>query len=260
MMKIGILETGHNADALAVRFGRFFDNFERWLRIHHHEFPLELKAYWVENGEVPARVDECDGYIITGSAAAVYEDHAWLAAAHDFIHRAIAARIKLLGVCFGHQLIVDALGGRVEKSPKGWGIGCHNYAVAKNLPWMDPPLSSLSLLACHQDQVTEPPAGAQVLAGSEFCPYAMLAVGERVLTVQAHPEFSADYAGSLYEFRRERFGDALTDRGIASLDEHTDGAAFARWALRFFIEEAAPHAGDGTNSSVRGSQADVING
>jgi GMP synthase-like glutamine amidotransferase len=259
-MKIGILETGHNADVLALRFGRFFDNFERWLRIHHDELPVELKAYWVENGEVPARVDECDGYIITGSAAAVYEQHTWLAAALDFIHEAMAARIKLLGVCFGHQLIAHALGGRVEKSSKGWGIGCHSYAVTKKLPWMDPPLPSLSLLACHQDQVVEPPPGAQLLASSEFCQYAMLAVGERVLSVQAHPEFSADYAGSLYEIRRERFGDALTDRGIASVNEHNDGAVFARWALRFFIDEATPRAASGTYSSVHRCHTEAIDG
>jgi GMP synthase-like glutamine amidotransferase len=258
-MRIGILEAGHNAQALALRFGRFFDNFERWLRVHDEEFPLELKPYWVENGELPARIDECDGYIITGSAAAVYENHAWLAALHDFIHAAIDARIKLLGVCFGHQLIVDALGGRVEKSAKGWGIGRHSYALTKQLPWMDPPLPSFSLLACHQDQVVELSAGAQVLASREFCQYAMLAIGKRVLTVQAHPEFSADYAAGLYEHRRECFGDALTQRGLESLAEHTDGEAFARWALRFFIDDVVRQSAHDTSLRVHLNQVETVN-
>ena len=235
-MRIGILETGHNSVALAARFGRFSDNYQAWLNAHRDEFALELRAYWVENGELPAAVDECDGYIITGSAASVYEDHAWLVAVNAFVREAIDARIKLLGVCFGHQLIADALGGRVEKSAKGWGIGRHTYEVTRRMPWMEPAMESFSLLACHQDQVVELPADAEVLASSEFCEFAMFAVGRHVMTVQAHPEFGADYAGSLYESRRQRFGDAVTDQGLTSLDEHTDADAFARWALRFLTQ------------------------
>jgi GMP synthase-like glutamine amidotransferase len=237
-MRIGVLETGHNSDLLAARFGRLFDNFQAWLDAHRDEFPIELRAYWVENGELPAAVDECDGYIITGSAASVYEDHAWLVAVNAFIGEAIQMRTRLLGVCFGHQLIAQALGGRVEKSAKGWGIGRHTYEVTKRMPWMDPALESFSLLACHQDQIAELPVDAEVLASSEFCEFAMFAVGDHVMTVQAHPEFRADYAGSLYESRREWFGDAATNQGLASVDERTDAGAFARWALRFLMTES----------------------
>lgn len=239
MLRIGILETGHNSEQLACRFGRFFDNFQRWLSVHQDEFPIELKAYWVENGELPARVDECDAYIITGSAAAVYDEHAWLSAARVFVQALLAARIKMLGVCFGHQLIVDALGGRVEKSAKGWGVGRHTYNVTQTMPWMTPQLPSFSLLACHQDQVVELPPGTQVLASSAFCEYAMLRIGEQVLTVQAHPEFSADYAQSLYELRRDRFGDEVTEQGLSTVAQRTDADGFARWVLRFFNEPSS---------------------
>ena len=239
MLRIGVLETGHNSEQLACRFGRFFDNFQRWLSVHHDEYPVELKAYKVEDGELPVRADECDAYIITGSAAAVYEDHAWLSAARVFVQALLAARIKLLGVCFGHQLIVDVLGGRVEKSAKGWGVGRHTYDVTRTMPWMAPELLSFSLLACHQDQVVELPPGTQVLASSEFCEYAMLRIGEQVLTVQAHPEFSAEYAQSLYEQRRERFGDAVTEQGLSTVAHRTDADTFARSVSRFFYEPAS---------------------
>lgn len=233
MKRIGILETGHNSEPLEARFGRFADAFERWLAAHRDEFPVALDRYWVENVELPPSPDACHGYIITGSAAGVYEDHAWLEPARAFIRDAMAAERRLLGVCFGHQLIADALGGKVVKSDKGWGIGRHTYALREPRPWMDPALRELSLLACHQDQVVEPPPGAQVLASSPFCEYAMLAIGERVMTVQAHPEFTPDYATALYESRRERFGAQVTEQGIASLAEPTHAGDFARWALRF---------------------------
>jgi GMP synthase-like glutamine amidotransferase len=231
--RIGILETGHNSEALTPRFGRFADAFEAWLAQHRDTHPFELDVFRVEEHEFPAHPHACDGYIVTGSAAGVYEDHDWLAPAAAFVHECIGAGGRLLGVCFGHQLLAHALGGRVEKSHRGWGLGRHTYTVRERQPWMDPELAELSLLACHQDQVVTPPAGARVLASSEFCEYAMLAVGENVITVQAHPEFSAEYAGELYESRRERFGEEATERGLATLGEPTQADVFARWALRF---------------------------
>ena len=233
MTRIGILETGHNSAPLAERFGRFSDAFARWLAAHREEFPVELDVWHVEAHELPASVDACDGWIVTGSAAGVYEDHDWLEPTRAFLRAAVAARRRVLGVCFGHQLLAQALGGHVEKSAKGWGIGHHSYDVLGAEPWMDPPLPRLSLLACHQDQVVTAPPGARVLASSAFCEHAMLALDDHVLTVQAHPEFSADYAAALYGSRRERFGDALTDDALASLERPTDAGTFARWALAF---------------------------
>jgi len=233
MNRIGILETGHNAAPLAERFGRFSDAFARWLAVHRDEYPVELDVYRVEEHEFPASVDACDGWIVTGSAAGVYEDHDWLEPTRAFLREAVASRRRVLGVCFGHQLLAQALGGRVEKSDRGWGIGHHSYDVHASEPWMDPALPRVSLLACHQDQVVSVPPGARVLASSAFCEFAMLALDEHVLTVQAHPEFSPEYAAALYGSRRERFGDALTDDALASLDRPTDADAFARWALAF---------------------------
>lgn len=233
MKRIAILETGHNHADLEPRFGRFSDAFRAWLARHAEEFPVELTVYWVEGGQFPADAADHDGYIVTGSAAGVYEDHAWLEPTRAFLRTALAAQRKLLGVCFGHQLLAQVLGGKVVKSDKGWGIGRHSYALHCERAWMAPPLGEIALLACHQDQVVELPAGAEVLASSAFCEYAMFAFGDNVLTVQAHPEFSVDYATALYEHRRARFGDEVADRALASLAQPTQEDVFARWALRF---------------------------
>ena len=233
MKRIGILETGHNSQVLAERFGRFSDNFSAWLDAHREEFPFELAVWQVENHEFPAHPRECDGYIITGSAAGVYEDHDWLEPTRAFIREAVEQQVKLLGVCFGHQLLADTLGGRAEKSHKGWGVGRHTYRVHGSRPWMDPPMPEFSLLACHQDQVTALPPGAEVLASSEFCEFAMFALGEHVMAVQPHPEFSPAYAGALYETRRERFGADVVEQGLASVHEDNHAHEFGRWALGF---------------------------
>ena len=238
MTRIAILETGHNHEDLAPRFGRFSDAFRNWLAKHAGEFPVDLAVYRVEDGEFPADPADHDGYIVTGSAAGVYEEHAWLPPTREFLRCVLDAERRVLGVCFGHQLLAQVLGGTVVKSDKGWGIGRHVYAVHGAKPWMDAPMREMALLACHQDQIVELPPGAEVLASSPFCEYAMLAVGDNVLTVQAHPEFSVEYAQALYEHRRARFGDELTERSLASLAESTHEDIFARWALRFLSAAA----------------------
>ena len=112
---------------------------------------------------------------MTGSPSSANDGFDWIERLSDLIVDADSKNKRIVASCFGHQLIADALGGRVEKSDKGWGIGRHTYAVHARREWMDPPLPELSLLACHQDQIVEPPPGAEVLASSPFCEYAMLA-------------------------------------------------------------------------------------
>ena len=233
MIRIGILETGHNPEDLAPRFGQLSVAFRSWLDRDADGHPFTFEDYWIEDGEFPQHPETCSAYIITGSAAGVYEDHDWIEPAREFIRGAVAAERRFVGMCFGHQLLADTFGGKVEKSEKGWGIGRHTYAVHKPAIWMKPPLAEVSLLACHQDQVVSLPPGAEVLASSEFCEFAMLAIGEHVITMQAHPEFSVEFATCLYESRRHRFGEEVTDRGLESLDRPMHADTLARWVVQF---------------------------
>lgn len=225
-MKIGILETGKPPESLIPRFGRYPDMFRDLLGNG-----FDYASFDVEAGELPGDPSGHDAWIVTGSPAGVYEDHAWIAPLLSFLRRADGA--KLVGICFGHQAMAHALGGHVEKSDKGWGIGLHNYPIVARKAWMDGDEAAMvSVPASHQDQVVLQPPGTEVIASSVFTPYAGLAWRDRpALSFQFHPELSADYTRALLDSRRDRLPDV--DAAIASLDAPNDNARVGGWIRRF---------------------------
>jgi len=181
---------------------------------------------------LPPDVHRHDAYLITGSSAGVYEDHAWIDPLRSFI-RAAAGRAKLIGICFGHQIMAEALGGRVEKSDKGWGVGLHTYPIVRREPWMDD-APAVSVPASHQDQVVLQPPDTHVTASSVFTPYAGLVwTGHPSISFQFHPEIEPDYAAALYESRRDRL--PHVDAAIASLGRPNDNARVGDWIRRFLL-------------------------
>ena len=228
MFTIGILETGVPPTDLAERFGRYDAMVRRMLGDAY-----AFRTYRVRDGEWPARPDHHPAYVITGASAGVYDDLPWIAPLEAFV-RAAHGRVKLVGLCFGHQVMAEALGGRVEKSRKGWGLGLHRYGVASAEPWMDA-TAVIAVAASHQDQVVEPPVGATVLARSDFTPYAALRyAGGESISFQFHPEFEPGMAKALVELRRPQLRDpGEADRMVASLDGANDAGRVAGWIRRF---------------------------
>jgi GMP synthase-like glutamine amidotransferase len=228
-MKIGILAAGDTPRSLAETYGHYPEMFEGLLAGRGYAW----QVFDVPNGKYPARPEDCDGYLVTGAAAGVYDPDPWIAELLQFL-RAARGRSKLVGVCFGHQAMAQAFGGEVIKSPKGWGIGLHTYGVRAQRDWMNlPPAFSLS--ASHQDQVAVVPPDAVVLAGSEFCPNGMLAYGDNAISLQLHPEFAPDYSTALIEARQRvgRLPEGLATQAIESLQRPDDHARMAGWIGRF---------------------------
>jgi len=163
----------------------------------------------------------------------VYDDKPWIATLMEFVRELDRRRKKLVGICFGHQLVAQALGGRTEKSPKGWGVGLHTHRFNTAPSWHDDAGADLDILVSHQDQVVTNAAGARVLASSEFCENAVCQIGEHILTFQGHPEFVPAYSREIMEFRREAIGEDVYRAGMASLDVPPQGERVARWILNF---------------------------
>jgi GMP synthase-like glutamine amidotransferase len=221
-MKIGILQTGYAADALRVTHGDYPDLFAKLLDGQGFSF----ETYRVVDMEFPASIRDCDGWLITGSRHGAYEDHPFIPPLEAFIRDCYAAQVPMVGVCFGHQIIAQAMGGKVEKWAGGWTVGRTLYDFGGD---------QVALNAWHQDQVTLKPDSAAVCASSEFCENAALVYGDRMFTVQAHPEFSPALVADMVEKRgRGMVPDPLLDRAVAATSDPIDNARLATQIAAFF--------------------------
>jgi GMP synthase-like glutamine amidotransferase len=224
-VKLAILETGYPPGDLANRFGSYPTMFAALLGDG-----FEIETFDVQAGHLP-NPNAHDAVLITGSPAGVYDDDPWIAPLMDFIRAAKAS--KMVGVCFGHQVMAEALGGHVEKSGKGWGAGLHHYSIRHSEPWMDG-AGEIAIPASHQDQVVTQPPRTEVVVASDFTPYAGLAWTDRpVISFQFHPEFSPDFAKALIEKRYDIVPDP--DAAIVSLDAPNDNARVGGWIRRFLL-------------------------
>ena len=228
-MKVAILETGRPPGTLADQFGTYPDMFARLLGAG---FGIEI--FDVQAGALP-EADMHAAYLITGSPAGVYDPLPWIDPLEQFIRG--AKDKKMVGICFGHQVMAEALGGHVEKSDKGWGAGLHKYAIIRSEPWIDS-AGTIAAPASHQDQVVVQPPNTDVVAASDFTPLAALAWTDRpAISFQFHPEFSPAFAKALIAQRFDTVSDP--DAAIASLDAPNDNARVGQWIRNFLNGETA---------------------
>ncbi|NJI23499.1 glutamine amidotransferase [Aeromonas veronii] len=231
-MRLGILDCDRLDPDLADRFGPVYS--EMFIRGFAALAPeLEFRVWSALDGELPEDLHECDAWLITGSRHDAYSDIPWIQALRAWIRQAHDADVKLAGVCFGHQVIAQALGGEVVKSTKGWGLGVAVHPMLADEPWMAPSRDQIRILASHQDQVALLPPGATRLAGNDFCPNFMFLQGNNIVAIQGHPEFSVEYNRALIERRRGLLPDERYQSSLSSLEGEVDSATMMQWLLQF---------------------------
>ncbi|SDT99553.1 GMP synthase-Glutamine amidotransferase [Pseudomonas pohangensis] len=236
-LRICILETDILRPQLIDQYqgyGRMFEQlFEK------QSIPAQFDVFNVVEGRYPEDGQAYDAYLVTGSKADSFGSDPWIMQLREYLLQRYENGDRLLGICFGHQLLALLLGGKTERAAQGWGIGVNRYQLLEQPEWMSPPLENLDLLVFHQDQVVELPENATLLASSEFCPNAAYRIGDQVLCFQAHPEFVDDYERALLDLRREFLGEALCAEAMRSMAMQHHGVVVAEWMLRFVTQEKA---------------------
>jgi GMP synthase-like glutamine amidotransferase len=229
-MKLCILDNDVLDPAAVPIWGSYAAMFERLLR--GAGFEGEIDAYSARQGSYPDSFDAYDAVLLTGSRSDAFSDDAWVVELRGRVSALLAQQKKLVGVCFGHQLIAHCLGAKVGRAPQGWGLGRTHYTWHEPSHFSDG-VQQVCLLASHQDQVLELPQGARLLASNAHCPIAAYAIGQQVLCIQPHPEFEPAYSAFLMNKQLVRHGEVVIQEKLAALQGGHDGPRMGRLMLRF---------------------------
>ncbi len=234
-MKIGILDADPLSPAIIRRYGCYTDKFIELLSPLQQSYKnsVSFNSYNVFDMQYPETIDECDCYIITGSQYSTYDDIEWIQQLQHFIVRLHDHRKKLIGICFGHQLIAQALGGRVEKNPKGWEIGITATHITEAFSWMQPQRDFIFSLVSHQDHVTRLPENAVNFAETNLSPYSGFCVDQHILTFQGHPEFSKNYVRLIIKLESKNLAKEQRKSARASLLQSDDHELQRDWIINF---------------------------
>ena len=231
-MRVGILSAINHAESKIDWGGSPVEAYAKFLSSTGVDF--DFKGYEVVQGQLPASPDECDAYVITGSPRGAYDSDPWIGELMQFVRDGYQAGRKFVGICFGHQVIAQALGGHVQKAEVGWGLGVKTQTISQVKPWMNGTPAQISLYFAHQDQVQRLPESADLLGGNEFCPIGMYAIADQVLGIQGHPEFTESHMRDVLKQQRLNGRMAEADTAEESLHKRVvDGQLVAEWIVNF---------------------------
>lgn len=230
-MKAAILKCDEVLEVFRPPFSDYSDMIQDMFGVVDSR--IEFDIFDCQAGHYPDQPESYDFYITTGSRAGVYEQAPWIKQLIEFVRQLDRLQKKLIGICFGHQVIAEAQGGRVQKSDKGWGVGVASNRIITTPEWMQPAKSELFMLASHQDQIVELPPTATVIAQSDFCPYFFIQWSDHFISVQGHPEWQPEYSRALMNYRKDIIPAHTIESALQTLDQPTDNRVFTQWVLNF---------------------------
>ena len=226
-MNVGLLE----CDEVSGRFAQVSGGYREMFAALIPE--ARFRYYRAHEGNLPATAQECEAWICTGSRYSAYDTMPWISDLLQLIREIEKSRVPFVGICFGHQMLAQALGGEVAKAQSGWGVGVLPMEIVSSEPWMQPPRAEVRIQHMHQDQVQRLPAGSVVLGRSAHCEVGMFRVGATMLGIEGHPEFPADFAEALIRARRQSIGAATSEAALKTVRAPNDGPLVGRWIARF---------------------------
>lgn len=237
-MLIGILQCGRVPESLRPQHGDYDTMFESLL----DGFGFRFQTWPVLDNVFPSSIQAADGWLITGSKHGVYENHVWIPPLEAFLQSAYTANIPVVGICFGHQILAQALGGTVVKFDGGWSLGPVSYKRRQG--------SDVMVHAVHQDQVIRLPDEAACYGSTPFCEYAFLRYRKRAISMQPHPEINDAYLRDLIDVRRSSFPDQRADAALAAIGAALATDTLAEEIAHFFQNHARTAAAD-INTTIR---------
>jgi len=237
-MKIGILQCDSTMKQFQAEHGNYPGMFMSLFRSVDPE--LEFEVFNVELEQYPQAPEMYDAYLITGSRHSVYDSKRWIKNLEKYVLELHERKCPMVGICFGHQMIARALGGKTEVAKQGWMVGVQNYQTVSAQKWIQPALEKFSLLASHKDQVTKLPKNAELIAEGDYCPYASFRIENHILTFQAHPEFQKEYSKALIHYRRQILGPEVFQTGIKSLGQSIQTQEITHWMINFLRNSTSP--------------------
>ena len=243
-MRIAILVCSTDSSGFSEQYPNDGEKFVTLLQPIRPDWSFH--AVPVNENVLPGLVSDHDGYIVTGSPKSNQESDDWVERLHAFIRKLDEARAPTVGICFGHQAIAAALGGRLQENPgdttaESFNIGVETLHLVSEEPWMKPPRDALSLYAAHAEQVTRLPKSARLIGWSHDCPVASFVVGERgrehMLACEFHPEIYRDFIRAMIVSKESDLGSDVVAAKLEEIETETDGAVMGEWMARFLEME-----------------------
>jgi GMP synthase-like glutamine amidotransferase len=236
-LKLAVLLTNTDTSGFSKRFPDDGQKVVAKLRTLRPQWQYEVVS--VKDGLFPSSVHDFDAYVLTGSPASVNDDEAWIHRLMVFVQDLDAARLPMIGLCFGHQAIAKALGGKVGRPTStenaGWGLGFARTEFVETMAWMKPPQPSVKLIASHGEQVLELAPNTRVIGKNAFCPVASFAKGKHIFTTEYHPEMSIQFMGELVDYLSNKLpGEVIANAKQQLSDTSSDDSdLFIRWIVQF---------------------------